>query len=90
MGGFVLKTSDFPQGFPINAAQLYELVKNGQVDFPEVERVDLKERNKADGLSKFVCPLFGCVIRKLPLNIPQGNNHLAGRLVYGDRAPESS
>ncbi|KZL70876.1 tannase subunit [Colletotrichum tofieldiae] len=52
MGGIFLKSPDFPDGFPIDAEQLYYLVKHGFVDFPDMESMDISERNTVDTLSR--------------------------------------
>lgn len=52
MGGIFLKTPDFPGGFPIDAEQLHYLVKNNFVEFPDMESMDIAERNSVDTLSR--------------------------------------
>jgi hypothetical protein len=53
MGGIHLTSLDYPKGFPINSEQLFYLVKNGHVDFPDMEKMDIQERNAKDILSRF-------------------------------------
>lgn len=55
MGGFILTSPDYPEGFPINAEQLFYLVNNGHVSFPELSEEDIKEKSQVDTLSKYVC-----------------------------------
>ena len=52
MGGIFLISPDFPKGFPINAEQLYYLVKHNIVDFPDMEKMEIEERNGMDTLSR--------------------------------------
>lgn len=52
MGGIFLKSPDFPEGFPIDAEQLHYLVKHGFVEFPDMESMDIAERNTVDTLSR--------------------------------------
>ncbi|KAK1754063.1 hypothetical protein QBC47DRAFT_385512 [Echria macrotheca] len=54
MGGMFLTSDDFPQGYPINAEQLHWLVKNGHVDFPDMKKMDIGERNTSDMLSRLL------------------------------------
>ncbi|EFQ25936.1 uncharacterized protein GLRG_01080 [Colletotrichum graminicola M1.001] len=53
MGGIFLKSPDFPEGFPIDAEQLHYLVKHGFIDFPDMESMDISERNTVDTLSRW-------------------------------------
>lgn len=57
MGGFVLTSPDYPLGFPINAEQLYYLVKHDHLDFPQLTLDRIKEKSKADTLSRSVHPV---------------------------------
>ncbi|KAI1841681.1 hypothetical protein JX266_012146 [Neoarthrinium moseri] len=54
MGGIFLTSPDFPDGFPINAQQFYYLVKHDYIDFPDMEAMDISERNSSDTLSRFI------------------------------------
>ncbi|KAK1964108.1 hypothetical protein LY78DRAFT_640180 [Colletotrichum sublineola] len=54
MGGIHLKTPDFPDGFPINAEQLHYIVKHGFVEFPDMDSMDISERNTVDTLSRMI------------------------------------
>jgi hypothetical protein len=51
MGGFVLRSSDQPD-FAIDAEQLYWLLNKEYVDDPRVDKEDINDKNKADGLSR--------------------------------------
>jgi hypothetical protein len=52
MGGFVLAAADLKNPIPLNANQLFYLVKNGYVKYPELKREDIDDRDKSDGLSR--------------------------------------
>jgi hypothetical protein len=52
MGGFYLSSPDYPHGFPVNAEQLFYLIKHGHVDFPEMTAAQIKERSTMDTLAK--------------------------------------
>ncbi|KAK8247868.1 hypothetical protein HDK77DRAFT_211610 [Phyllosticta capitalensis] len=54
MGGIHLVSPDFPEGFPINAAQLHYLVSHKYVDFPDMEQMAIAERNSLDTLSRVI------------------------------------
>ncbi|KAK0653058.1 hypothetical protein B0T16DRAFT_407361 [Cercophora newfieldiana] len=54
MGGMFLTSTDFPEGFPINAEQLHWLIKYGHVDFPNMEQMNIGERNASDTLSRLL------------------------------------
>lgn len=54
MGGFVLETSDLSIPIPLDAEQLFYLVKNSYIEFPILSIEDIADRNKADGLARFV------------------------------------
>ncbi|KAH8429471.1 uncharacterized protein LDX57_007133 [Aspergillus melleus] len=54
MGGIHLTSPDFPQGFPINAQQLHYLIVHGYIDPPDMEKMDVTERNSADTLSRVI------------------------------------
>jgi hypothetical protein len=54
MGGFVLTADDLPQPIPLNAEQLFYLVKNKHVECPKITAGELKDRNKSDGLARSV------------------------------------
>jgi hypothetical protein len=52
MGGFKLQTPDFPL-IPIDARQLYYLVKKGYLEYPLMSKESIDDRNKADGLARY-------------------------------------
>lgn len=52
MGGLILTSPDYPQGFPINAEQLFYLVRGGHLDLPDLRDHDIQEKSKIDTLSK--------------------------------------
>ena len=52
MGGFVLAADDLPRPIPLNAEQLFYLVKNSYVEYPTITAAELKDRNKSDGLAR--------------------------------------
>ncbi|KAG6363943.1 hypothetical protein INS49_009046 [Diaporthe citri] len=54
MGGFILTSPDYDQGFPVNAEQLFYLVKHGYIDLPYLSEKEIKEKSKADTLSKLI------------------------------------
>lgn len=53
MGGFILHTPDWVP-FPIDAKQLQYLVTEGYVEFPEIERAGIADKNKVDGLLRIL------------------------------------
>jgi hypothetical protein len=53
MGGFVLDPPDYPS-FPVNAHQVHYLVTHGFVDFPNVHRDDIQDKNKADAFVRIL------------------------------------
>ncbi|PYH47127.1 uncharacterized protein BP01DRAFT_315212 [Aspergillus saccharolyticus JOP 1030-1] len=54
MGGFVLNGEGIDSPFPVNAEQLFFLVKEKYIDYPEVTEDDIKDRNKSDGFSRVI------------------------------------
>lgn len=54
MGGFILTSPDYPNGFPIDAEQLFYLVQHQHVDFPALTNDDIRDRNKSDNLTKIL------------------------------------
>lgn len=53
MGGFVLAPPDYPP-FPVRAHQIHYLVKKGSIDFPEIRRDEIQDRNKADAFVRIL------------------------------------
>lgn len=70
MGGFVLKSPDFPT-FPLDAEQLYYLVLKGHLQYPHVEKAEIDEKNKSNGLSRYFI-LGTNILRYLLLTIDAG------------------
>ncbi|UZP39483.1 hypothetical protein NXS19_007299 [Fusarium pseudograminearum] len=54
MGGFVLEADDLNRPIPLNAEQLFYLVKNSHVRYPEITAGELRDRNKSDGFARLV------------------------------------
>jgi hypothetical protein len=52
MGGIHLTSPDFPQGFPIDTQQLHYLIIHNHIDPPDMEKMDISERNSTDILSR--------------------------------------
>ncbi|KAK5443440.1 hypothetical protein LTS15_010585 [Exophiala xenobiotica] len=65
MGGFVLHPSGWKQ-FPVSAKQLCYLVAHGYIDFPELKKEEIGDKDKADGLARFVT---SCQIIWFSLNV---------------------
>ncbi|KAF7562646.1 hypothetical protein G7046_g1486 [Stylonectria norvegica] len=61
MGCVHLTAPDFSvksnQSFPINAEQLHYLVSHNHVDFPDMESMEIEERNSMDSLSRVLAVL---------------------------------
>ncbi|KAJ5930417.1 hypothetical protein N7466_005910 [Penicillium verhagenii] len=68
MGGFLLE-SPGSELFPIDAEQLFQLVKAGYVSYPDIEMEDIKDKSKSGSLSRIVASvqaswfLINCVTR---------------------------
>jgi len=54
MGGFVLSANGLERPIPLNAEQLFYLIKKSYVDYPKISDDELKDRNKSDGLARSV------------------------------------
>jgi len=54
MGGFVLQAADLDQPIPLNAEQLFYLVKKSYVECPKITEQELRDRNKSDGFARSV------------------------------------
>jgi hypothetical protein len=52
MGGFVLEAPDLSFPIPLDAEQIFYLVKNKYIRFPAIEEEDIRDKNKADGLAR--------------------------------------
>lgn len=63
MGGFMLHSKDWTP-FPIDAKQLHHLVTEGHVTFPTVDKRKIADKNKMDGLLRFVtlCQILSFVV----------------------------
>ena len=53
MGGFHLETPDAGT-FPVDANQLHYLISKGYVDYPIGLELDIEDRNKRDGLARYI------------------------------------
>jgi hypothetical protein len=55
MGGFLIKPleNDLPS-FPLNAKQLYILVKENYLEYPDLKEEEIEDRNKSGGLARSV------------------------------------
>jgi hypothetical protein len=54
MGGFVLEADGLNRPIPLNAEQLFYLVKKSYVKYPEITAGELRDRNKSDGFARSV------------------------------------
>ncbi|KEY66030.1 hypothetical protein S7711_06938 [Stachybotrys chartarum IBT 7711] len=54
MGGIHLTSPDYPDGFPISAAQVHYLVVHKHIDFPDLEKMNIEERSTSDILSRLL------------------------------------
>lgn len=59
MGGFFVESpgddEDYPS-FPIDAEQLFQLVRLEHADFPSITVEEIEDKSKSDGLSRLVLP----------------------------------
>jgi hypothetical protein len=53
MGGFILKSPD-EIDFPLDAAQLFFLLSKGYIQYPDISKEEIDDRNKYDGLARYV------------------------------------
>jgi len=51
MGGFILRSPD-ECDFPLDAAQLFFLVSKGYVQYPDIAKEEIDDRNKYDSLAR--------------------------------------
>ncbi|EXJ55963.1 hypothetical protein A1O7_08894 [Cladophialophora yegresii CBS 114405] len=65
MGGFVLQPHGWKQ-FPIDAKQLLYLIERGHIRYPDTKVAQINDRNKSDGLARFVTT---CQIVWFTLNV---------------------
>jgi hypothetical protein len=56
MGGFWIEPPeiDLLPSFPLDAKQLYILVKEGYVEYPILEEGEIEDKSKADGIARWV------------------------------------
>ncbi|KXX73306.1 hypothetical protein MMYC01_210452 [Madurella mycetomatis] len=54
MGGFVLEAPGLEQPIPLDGEQLFYLVKRKYVEYPNVTKQELDDRDKSDGLSRLI------------------------------------
>ena len=54
MGGFVLDAEGLEQPIPLDAEQVFYLIEHGYIEYPNVSKRDLDDRDKSDGLSRLV------------------------------------
>jgi len=52
MGGFLLCTPDLERPIALNSEQLFYLVNMGYIEYPNIEKDDIDDRNKTDGLAR--------------------------------------
>lgn len=52
MGGFLLQTDDSSM-FPLDAEQLYYLVSKNYIEYPNIDKEDIEDKNKSDGLARY-------------------------------------
>ncbi|KEF52211.1 uncharacterized protein A1O9_11838 [Exophiala aquamarina CBS 119918] len=53
MGGIIFQPKEW-NSFPINAAQLQYLVEKQYVDYPQIAKSEIDDKDKSDGLARFV------------------------------------
>jgi hypothetical protein len=56
MGGFLLKVEQGNKEitFPVNSKQLFYLINKGYLEYPKLREEEIQDKNKADGLARFV------------------------------------
>ncbi|EHK97858.1 hypothetical protein M7I_6355 [Glarea lozoyensis 74030] len=70
MGGIMLQTPGYPE-FPVDAEQLYYLIDKRYIEYPDIHKADIDDKNKSDGLARLitVCQTLwftiSCVARPL-------------------------
>jgi hypothetical protein len=52
MGGFVLEASDLKSPLPLDAEQVFYLVKEKYINYPTIPKEEIDDKNKADGLAR--------------------------------------
>lgn len=53
MGGIIFQPNGW-KSFPINAAQLHYLVEKKYVDYPQIAKSEIDDKDKSDGLTRSV------------------------------------
>ncbi|KAE9376095.1 hypothetical protein N431DRAFT_371135 [Stipitochalara longipes BDJ] len=54
MGGFVLEAADLAYPIPLDAEQIHYLVKNRYIDYPALDKDEIEDKNKSDGLARLL------------------------------------
>ena len=54
MGGFLLTTPDEEEPQPLNGELLLALIRKGYVSYPEFDEAAIDDKNKFDGLARYV------------------------------------
>ena len=52
MGGFVLEASDLSSSIPLDAEQVFYLVEKKYIDYPKLNKDEIEDKSKADGLAR--------------------------------------
>ena len=52
MGGFVLKTPGW-KPFPLDSEQLYYMISQGYLEYPEIDKEAIDDKDKADGVARY-------------------------------------
>jgi hypothetical protein len=87
MGGFVLEAPGHKEPIPLDAEQLFYLIKHNYVEYPSVTKRELDDRDKSDGLSRYVSR-GGLVMEPsililiLGRRAPQIDRRVPGNMVY--------
>jgi hypothetical protein len=53
MGGFLIQAPESPE-LPLDAEQLYYLVTKKFTEYPNIDKEEVEDKNKADGLARYV------------------------------------
>jgi hypothetical protein len=57
MGGFILQTPSW-KPFPLDAAQLYYMVSQGYLKYPEIDKAAIDDKDKADGVARYATEIL--------------------------------
>jgi hypothetical protein len=91
MGGFSVEGPGVETPFPVDATQLFFLVKQGYVEYPEITRDDIDDRNKSDGFARWVLILTLMEVNALLLmTMMQIYRSVSGGLVAAQLYPARS